>query len=166
MHFDFCLDINLKGYRMLIRDITYTDYSDEPKEITETFHFNISKVEIIDMEVQYKEGLSAFLDGIIKAEDRKEIFNKFKDIVLIAYGERSEDRKQFNKSPEIRDRFANSAAYQQLCFELMSSERSLAEFLLGALPKDIVNSEEGKKLLTPVVAAVPPLEESPTPPNN
>jgi hypothetical protein len=146
---------------VLPRQITYTDYSDDPKEHTEIFRFNLTKIEIVGMEVEHKEGLSAFLDGLLKAEDLKSMFETFKEIVLISYGERNEDSKGFDKSPEIKKKFANSAAYHQLCYELMASQDGLAEFLLGVIPKDLVNNEEAQKILkTASLAAVP---DSPTP---
>lgn len=133
---------------MLKRDITYTDYSDEPKEVTETFYFNISPIEVVAMETERKEGLQAYFEGVVKEENKKEMFNMFKELVLMAYGERSEDRKHFNKSPEIQKAFSDSAAYQQLCMELMTSERALGEFVLGALPKNMANREEAERLLS------------------
>lgn len=146
---------------MLKRDITYTDYSDEPKEVTETFYFNLSPIEVVGMEAEHKEGLEKYFEGIVKEENKKEMFEMFKDLVLMAYGERSEDRKHFNKSPEIQKAFSESAAYQQLCIELMTSERALGEFVLGALPKNMANSEEARRILSGAsleVVQQPPLQ--------
>lgn len=157
---------------MLKRDITYTDYSDEPKEVTETFYFNLSPIEVVAMEAEHKEGLEKYFEGVVKEENKKEMFEMFKQLVLMAYGERSEDRKHFNKSPEIKEAFSHSAAYQQLCLELMTSERALGEFVLGALPKNMANREEAERLLsTASLQVVPqpppqPTTQIPTPPPN
>jgi hypothetical protein len=148
---------------MLKREITYTDYSDPPKDITEIFYFNISQMDIISMEVEHKEGLEKFFDGIMKNQDRKEIFELFKELVLVGYGERSEDGKHFEKSDELRKKFASSAAYQQLCFELMTSQTAMGEFIIGSLPKSITSSEEAKKILASMPVATPAPEPSPEP---
>lgn len=148
---------------MLKREITYTDYSDPPQEVTEIFYFNISQLDIISMEVEHKEGLEKFFDNIMKNGDRKEIFELFKELVLVGYGVRSEDGKHFEKSDELRNQFASSAAYEQLCFELMTSETAMGEFIIGSLPKNITNSEEAKKILASIPQAASTPEPTPAP---
>ena len=121
---------------MLKRSITYTDFNDE--EVTETFYFNITKSELVDLEVGHEDGLENFVMRIVKTEDKKALIGEFKRIILLSYGERSADGKRFVKNQELRDAFEQSAAYDALFIELLSSEDALVAFIQGVLPKDLV----------------------------
>lgn len=120
---------------MLKRDITYTDFNDN--QVTETFYFNVSKSELVELEYSYKEGFGEALQRIIKTEDKGEIIATFKKLVLIAYGEKSEDGKKFIKNDELRAEFVQSAAYDALFMELAVDDKKAAEFIQGVLPKDL-----------------------------
>lgn len=127
---------------MLKRDITYTDFNDQ--ERTETFYFNLSKVELVKLEVEFKEGFAAMMQRIIEEKDHKELVSKFQRIILMAYGKKSEDGKRFEKSPEISAEFEHHAAYDALFMELASDDGAGAEFMLGILPKDMVAENQEK----------------------
>lgn len=125
---------------MLKRDITYEDF--DGKSVTETFYFNISKPELIEMEVEYKEGFDKYLEKVIQADDKKELMAVFKRIVLLSYGQKSDDGKRFIKNDELRKDFEQTAAYISLFTELALDDDAAAKFINGVLPRDIV---EGKK---------------------
>jgi hypothetical protein len=120
---------------MLKRPITFTDFNDEVH--TEEFYFNISRAELIEMELSEVEGLKATIERIIAAKDMKSLVHEFKKILLDSYGVKSEDGKRFIKSPEVRDDFAHSAAFDVLFLELCTNETSAADFIMGILPKDM-----------------------------
>ncbi len=120
---------------MLKRDITYLDFNDE--EVTDTFYFNITKSEIIELEVEYKEGLDATIKRIIETKDNKSLIAEFKRLILLAYGEKSADGKRFIKSDESREAFSQTGAYDSLFMELATQDDKAAEFIKGVLPKDI-----------------------------
>lgn len=121
---------------MLILPITYTTFDDE--EVTETFTFHLSKPEIAELELERSEGMENFLRRIIRIEDKKALFEEFKKVILLSYGEKSPDGKRFVKSAELREAFSQSAAYQELFFQLLSDNgEKLAEFIKGIMPKDI-----------------------------
>ncbi|MET0466308.1 MAG: hypothetical protein ABW007_24330 [Chitinophagaceae bacterium] len=125
---------------MLKRDITYEDFDGE--KVTETFYFNLTKSEIIELEVGYKEGLQEVLQRIIKTEDKKRLIEEFKRIILLSYGERSEDGKRFIKNDGLREAFSQTAAYDALFIELATNEESAALFIKGIIPKDFVQEVE------------------------
>lgn len=110
----------------------------DPEEIEEDFYFNISKAELIEIEVEHNEGLEEWVKRIIKAQDRKTMFAEFKRIVLLAYGEKSADGKSFIKSPELSQAFANHAAFDVLLTDLVTKDDFAADFTKGILPKDLV----------------------------
>lgn len=135
---------------MLKREITYEDFNGDT--VTDVFYFNISKPEIIEMEVEHEGGLNNWFKSVIEAKDNKTILAKFKEIILLAYGQKSEDGKRFIKNAELRENFSQTAAYQTLFMELASGADIAAKFLIGVLPKDMSKDleEEAKKIQSPV----------------
>jgi len=128
---------------LLKKTITYKDFNDE--EVTEDFFFHLSKAELVELEMSHKGGLSAALERIIAAEDNQSIIAEFKNIILSAYGKRSEDGKRFIKTQELRDEFTSSEAYSTLFMELVTNTDAASEFINGVIPQDMV--EEAKKLV-------------------
>mgnify|MGYP006874292219 CR=1 FL=1 len=84
---------------MLKKTITYTDYNGV--ERTEDKYFNLSKAEIMEMEMSTAGGFAEMVQGIVKAQDAPAIMKIFKDIILKSYGEKSPDGKRFIKSKEL-----------------------------------------------------------------
>lgn len=120
---------------MIKKTIKYTDYNGEERE--EDFYFHLSRAEVIELNFKANLKLSDQIQGIIKAKSMPEIFDLFKKIVLLAYGEKSEDGKHFMKSPEIAKAFECSEAYSELVMELVSNEKKAADFIQSILPKNI-----------------------------
>ena len=66
---------------MLVKPITYTDYNGV--ERTETFYFNLSQAELIDMQLGGKDGLySDKLQKMIDNHDAAAIVGTIKEFVL------------------------------------------------------------------------------------
>lgn len=121
---------------MLKREIKFEDFNGN--QTSEICYFNISKPEIIELEASYNAGFGNFLQALLESQDNKELVNQFKTIILMAYGEKSEDGKHFLKSEERKQLFSQSAAYGELFMELASEPDSLLEFVRGIFPKDVV----------------------------
>ena len=117
---------------MLKKTITYTDYNGS--ERTEDFYFNLTKAEIMEMELTTAGGLSEMIEKIVAAKDAPTIIKVFKDLVLKAYGEKSPDGRRFMKSPEIREAFSQTEAYSQLFMELATDDEAAAKFVNGIIP--------------------------------
>ena len=119
---------------MLVKPITYTDYNGV--ERTETFYFNLSQAELIDMQLGGKDGLySNKLQKMIDNHDAAAIVATIKEFVLKSYGEKTDDGKRFIKSPEISEAFMQTEAYSQLITELLSDDAKSSEFILGIMPQ-------------------------------
>lgn len=132
---------------MLKRDITYEDFNGN--RITETFFFNLTKSELVELEAGYDGGLQEAITKIIDAKDFKALILEFKKIVLLSYGIKSEDGKRFIKSDQIREEFAQTAAYDALFTELATDENAAVIFLTGIMPKDLVNQVQAQQPLRP-----------------
>jgi len=147
---------------MLKRDITYEDFNGET--VTETFYFNLTKTEIIQLQFGYEGGLEAAIRKIIESEDGKQLIDEFQKIVLASYGVKSEDGKRFIKTEELREEFKQTAAYDQLFMDLATNEDAAADFIKGVVPKDL--TEELQRLAaapTPPATVDVPLPPPPRP---
>lgn len=125
---------------MLKREIKYTDF--EGKEGLEIAYFNLTKSELIELEVEYDSGLEATIKRIIGTNDRKALIAEFKRIILLSYGKKSDDGRRFIKSEELREEFAQTAAYDALFLELATNDEAAADFIKGVLPPDMVQGIE------------------------
>ena len=122
---------------MLKKTITYTDYNGN--ERTEDFYFNLTKAEIMEMEMSTTGGLAEAIQRIVKAQDQPAIIKIFKDLVLRAYGEKSADGKRFIKSEEITTGFSQTEAYSILFMELATDADAASKFVNGIVPADMAN---------------------------
>lgn len=132
---------------MLKKTITYQDYFGTTR--TEDFYFNLSQTELSDMQMSVDGGLNVKLDQMIKAQDNKEIYNTFVEIVAAAYGEVSPDGKYFIKEDEeghkLCKKFKQSPAYDVLMDEICKDESTVAEFCTGIIPKEIREADQAQK---------------------
>lgn len=117
---------------MLKKTFTYTDYNGV--ERTEDHYFNLSKAELMEMELSTTGGLAEMIDKIVKAQDAPAIVKIFKELVLKAYGQKSADGRRFIKSKELSDEFAQTEAYSQLFMELATDADAASKFVNGIVP--------------------------------
>lgn len=122
---------------MLKETITYVDYNGN--ERTEDFYFNLTKAEIMEMEMGTTGGLAEMIKRIVAAQDAPAIIKVFKDLILKAYGEKSADGKRFIKNKEIAESFAQTEAYSQLFMKLATDADAASNFVNGIVPSDISN---------------------------
>ena len=126
---------------MLKKTITYTDYNGV--ERTEDFWFNLSKAEIMEMELSTTGGLAEMIDNVVKAQDAPSIIKIFKDLVLKAYGEKSPDGKRFIKVNDagipLSIGFSQTEAYSQLFMELATDAKAASDFVNGIIPANMGN---------------------------
>lgn len=146
---------------MLKKSIKYTDYNGV--ERNEDFYFNLTKAEITEMQMGTQGGLSEKLVAIIKAQNTPEIIRIFKEIILKAYGEKSDDGKRFIKidsnGHRLADDFAQTEAYSELFMELSSDSKAAASFVNSIIPKDMeVSPEEQAKMEKELFGVVSPSE--------
>lgn len=118
---------------MLKKQITYTDY--EGEERTEEFYFNMTKAELLKMEMSAEGGLKHMLEKLIKERDGKKLVEVFEDLILSAYGEKSTDGRRFIKSKELSDNFKQTEAYSELFMELSTNADAAADFVNAIAPQ-------------------------------
>jgi hypothetical protein len=149
---------------MLKKTITYDDLDGNP--VTEDFYFNLTKAELVELEVSEKDGFNKTLQAIVEAEDNQNIIGHFKKLILLSYGVRHEDNVQFIKNDEVRTRFSQMDAYSVLFAELATDDQAAVAFMTGVVPKGM--AEEAEKIArkvetTPELPTAPPVLERTNP---
>lgn len=120
---------------MLKKTITYNDFNGN--EYTEDFYFNLTKAEILEMEMSTEGGMAEMIQRIAAAKNAPEIIKVFKEMILKAYGVKSPDGKRFIKSEKISEEFSQTEAYSKLFMELATDDVKAAEFVNGIVPADM-----------------------------
>lgn len=120
---------------MLKKTMTYLDF--DGNERTEDFYFNLTKAEILEMDLLAEGGLDKFLTKITQEQDSKRLVEMFKDLIYHSYGEKSLDGKRFVKTKEIQDAFTQTQAYSDLFMELATDEKAASAFVNGIVPSDL-----------------------------
>ena len=120
---------------MLKKIITYTDYNGV--ERTEPFYFNLSKAELMEMELGVTGGMTEMLDKIIAAKDAPSLMKTFKEMIMKSYGVKSDDGKRLIKSEELSIAFTQTEAYSVLFMELITDDKAAADFVNGIIPNEI-----------------------------
>lgn len=135
---------------MITKTIKYTDFNGVERE--EKFLFNLTKAELMEMELGTTGGLAETIQKIIDTQNIPEIQEYFKKIILKAYGEKSDDGKRFIKIDRdghpLSIDFSQSAAFSELYMELATDAKAAEEFIKGVVPSDIDTTKaETKKFL-------------------
>lgn len=136
---------------MLKKEIAYTDYNGVERK--ETFYFNLSKAEIMEMELTTVGGFAEMIQKIVDAQDAPSIIKTFKDLVLKSYGEKSPDGKRFIKTEELRDSFEQTEAYSTLFMELATNAAAASEFVNGIIPADLAKQVSASEFSGKVAVA-------------
>lgn len=119
---------------MLKKTIEFTDYNGEKRK--EDFYFNLSKAELMEMELGTSGGFAEMLQKLVDTQDIPEIMKIFKKIIMKAYGVKSPDGKRFIKSDELSKEFTETEAYSELFMELLGDADAAAAFVNGIIPAD------------------------------
>ena len=133
---------------MLKKTITYTDYNGAERK--EDFYFNLTKAEIMEMEMSISGGLTEMINRIVAAQDAPAIVKIFKELVLKAYGEKSADGRRFMKVDEngvpLSINFSQTEAYSQLFMELATDADAASAFVNGIVP-NVEGADAAPKLI-------------------
>lgn len=119
---------------MLKKTMEYTDYNGVTRK--ETFYFNLTKAEIMEMEMSTDGGFAEMIQRVVDAKDAPTIIKIFKELILKAYGEKSDDGKRLIKSEELSTAFSQTEAYSDLFMELSTDANAAAAFVNGIIPAD------------------------------
>lgn len=132
---------------MITKTIKYTDFNGVERE--EKYLFNLTKAELMEMELGTTGGLAETIQNIIEAQDIPKIQDLFKKLLLKSYGVKSDDGKKFMKIDKdgtpLSNEFSQSAAFSELYMELATNAEKATEFIKGIIPSDIDTSSIDSK---------------------
>ena len=101
---------------MLKQKVKYEDFDGNIQD--EILYFNLSRMELVALQGRYgKEDMAKYIEKLIEDKNLEKMYELLNDIVLTAYGIRSEDGKRFIKNDQIREEFVQSLAYEALIEE-------------------------------------------------
>lgn len=128
---------------MIKKTYTYTDYNDV--ERTEDFYFHLTNAELLELETGTTGGYTTMINRIIASQDTPTIMKTFKELILMSYGVKSADGRQFIKNEEVRKAFEQTEAFSMLYMELMGDDVKASEFIEGIIPKKLREEYEKQK---------------------
>ena len=115
---------------MLKQRVKYEGFDGEL--IEEDLYFNLTRMDLIELNDRYEsKDMAAYMDKIVEEKNIKELYKVLKDIVLMAYGVKSEDGKRFIKNQTVKDEFAESLAFAQLIEDFHETDTAMSAFVTG-----------------------------------
>lgn len=140
---------------MLKKTMTTVDFGGT--ERTEDYYFNLTKAEIMEMQLCTDGGFAETVKKIVEAKNQLELTRLFKKIICASYGVLSPDGRKFVKNQQVLDDFMATQAYSDLYIELLSGDGKAAEdFVNGILPKDLTNEAAKAPVSQPGLAVLNP----------
>jgi hypothetical protein len=120
---------------MLKKTITYTDYNGLQR--TEDHYFNVSKAEVLKMEMGTSGGYVEMINRVVEAKDTPALMKIFDEFILTSFGVKSADGKRFRKVDEngrpLYEAFKETEAYTELLWELVTDADAAAKFVNGVI---------------------------------
>ena len=121
---------------MLKKTMTTVDFGGT--ERTEDYYFNLTKAEIMEMELNTEGGFSAMINRIVESKSQLELTQLFKQILCKSYGVLSPDGRKFIKNQAVLDDFMATQAFSDLYIELLEDGgKKAADFFEGVMPADM-----------------------------
>lgn len=127
----------------------FEDFNGVEKE--QDFYFNLTKADILKMELSEEGGMDKRLDRLVKTKDMKEAIRVFEGLLLMAYGVKTDDGR-FVKNDQVRAEFASSAAYSDIYFELATNPEEAQKFVENVVPKFEEQSNKVISIPAPPIA--------------
>lgn len=142
---------------MYVKEVEYTDFAGIKRK--ERHYFNLTESEVLKMEYGEDKSLAQTIKDMMDANDQPAIMRKFDEIISVAYGVRSDDGREFMKSPELTNKFMHSAAYNEIFIQMATDAKEVAAFVNAVIPdmKRVIdaaekNQEENERYLQEVMS--------------
>ena len=110
---------------MLHKKVTYTNYNGEV--VNEDVYFNLTSMELVKMEAKYEMSISDKIKEVVDANDFRGIIALFEDLLLTAYGVKSEDGRRFIKDKQATKEFEDSIAYAEIFEQIILNPEAAKE---------------------------------------
>lgn len=117
---------------MFKKTFEYKDYNGNDRK--DTLMFNFTEAELMEMDFEKQGGLINYINRISETQDGPALAEIFKDILLRAYGAKSDDGKRFIKNAQLKEEFEQSIPYSMYYTELARNSKAAAEFMNEVMP--------------------------------
>ena len=117
---------------MLKKHIEYTDFNGVVRK--EDHYFNLSKSELMKMEMGTTGGWSDWVKQIVNAQDVPTLMKVFEEVLFKAYGRKTADGRGFEA---LSREFSQTGAYEALFMELLTDADAAQKFINGIIPEDM-----------------------------
>ena len=110
---------------MLHKKVNYTNYNGEV--VNEDVYFNLTSVELVRLEAKYGQSIPDKIKEVTEANDYRGIISLFEDLLLTAYGVKSEDGRRFVKDKQATKEFGDSIAYAEIFEQIILNPEAAKE---------------------------------------
>lgn len=123
---------------------------------TDSLYFNISESEMYEIAKDNKKFDPDYLRYLMENGRGVDFVDVVRELIVLSYGELSDDGKKFRKSDERALEFVQSAAYDALFERLVNAEDEnfVKDFLVGVFPKKFIDSLPNLNKPVPVIKEV------------
>lgn len=125
---------------MITKTVTYENFNGE--EVTKTLYFHLKATALARMELRSETNGHTFpelLQKLIDETQYEKLYDVVEELLLMAYGEKSEDGESFVQSEEMKNEFKNSAAFEAVMTDiLMDDVENTLEFIRSLAPKSLL----------------------------
>lgn len=127
---------------MLTQVYEYTDYLGRKRKSTVRFNFDES--ELAEMALSEEGGMDEWIDRIIQSSSVQEIVGIVKNVILRAYGERTEDGLFIKEDPitgaPLSRKFKASAVFPIVFMDVCFDAKKASAFISGCIPDHMKGS--------------------------
>lgn len=117
---------------MFKKTITYNDYNGVERK--EDFYFNLTKAELVKMDMKTPGGFINKVNRVISKQDQPELVEIFEELVHKSFGVKTPDGRGFSKPAAELEAFLETEAYSILFMELVTNADFAAQFFNGIIP--------------------------------
>lgn len=145
---------------MIKQTITYADA--DGRSCTEDFYFNLTKAEIVELQISHAGGFAESMQYLVDSRDQQGILRVIKELILKAYGERTDVSRHFVKKPEFAEAFSHTEAYSTLFMSLFEDSSKASAFFEGLMPADMIAEAKKEAAARPATQDHQSKQEKPT----
>lgn len=131
---------------MFKKTVKYTDYNGNPQSKDLYFNINVSEgLELLKRYPGIKKDYKKYIDSLVKNNDSAKMIEFIKDMMVTAYGVKSDDGQRFVKNAEIRNKFVESIAFAEMFEDIITNEKLASDFGQNVISKhtmDRINSQK------------------------
>lgn len=121
---------------MLKKNIKIVNVYGKPE--IKTLHFNLTRMEVFDLQKKYKEGYEDYVKNTIDSKNENSMLDVFTELVLSAYCEIDENGNVI-KNENLKNTFYHSEEFSELMFQLLNSENTneAEKFFKAIMPSQL-----------------------------